>query len=202
MTFSEIVKTVELIDKQEHYAYVGIGCERFIVNDRGIISRVSSTGDIEKVKPFKHMGKNTPEHKQRYAINVTVGYHIGEELTKIKHTKNGYVVSKKCAHTKVCEKVLVYQLVACIFKGWDGASGYVVNHLDSNPKHNVADNLEIISHTDNINHEKVRKLLVEARILAPTAKLSGNGITDIYNSCENKNNPQEVYKALSLAGLL
>lgn len=67
-------------------------------------------------------------------------------------TKNGYLrVEIQGKH------YLVHRLVAMAFLGIK-SNGYEVNHKDQNPENNDIDNLEWVTHKENINYEPTKQL--------------------------------------------
>ena len=70
-------------------------------------------------------------------------------------TKNGYLrVEIQGKH------YLVHRLVAMAFLGIK-SNGYEVNHKDQNPENNDIDNLEWVTHKENINYESLYDVVYE-----------------------------------------
>jgi hypothetical protein len=73
-------------------------------------------------------------------------------LIPIKHSRGYYHVSLSIGSRATAKKYLVHRLVAITFLGPPPIDAAVVNHIDSNKRHNAATNLEWVTQGANINH--------------------------------------------------
>ena len=82
-----------------------------------------------------------------------LSYRKGRILKQVKNNKTGYLYLTLCKNGKH-KTFLVHRLVAFAFPEICGYyfEGSEVNHKDENPENNNAENLEWVSHMNNINY--------------------------------------------------
>jgi hypothetical protein len=80
----------------------------------------------------------------------TKRYTIPRALTPHHHKARG---KKKYLRVKLCGKLrLVHRLIACITIGRPLRKGEMVNHLDGDTLNNRIDNLQVVTHEQNVAH--------------------------------------------------
>lgn len=98
--------------------------------------------------------------KPKYNYYIDENGNVYSEYSKkfLKHekTKNGYL------RVQIGDKhFLIHRLVAATFLG-NMTKGYEVNHKDRNTENNNVDNLEWVTHKENINYQPTKEVRIAA----------------------------------------
>ena len=97
--------------------------------------RISNYGNVESVTRFDTLGRRIPSRIMKPQKNKKGYLHV--KLTKGRYYKH----------------YLIHRLVADAFIG-ERPAELEVNHIDENKENNRADNLEYVTHSQNIRHGK------------------------------------------------
>lgn len=69
----------------------------------------------------------------------------------LKQVSNGQYLYIKLSKNSIWSRFSVHRLVAIMFLGFDTSSGLEINHIDHNKLNNRLDNLEIVTHEENMD---------------------------------------------------
>lgn len=72
----------------------------------------------------------------------------GKIMTPVDNS-NGYLTVKLSKNHKY-KRFYIHILVAMVFLNFDNSSSLEINHIDHNKYNNIVDNLEIVTHKDNL----------------------------------------------------
>ena len=108
----------------------------------------------------------------------------GRILQSFQGSTCNYLSIQLC-RDNIPQKFLIHRLVAIMFCGLDSDSNMEVNHIDGNRHNNRADNLEVVTHQENINHSVRTGLKRDYGENHVHAKLSNEDAKEIRESYQN-----------------
>jgi hypothetical protein len=118
--------------------------------------QISNLGNV-KSKPKTIYKKNN-------LGEVLVPHTFGEKIMKKYLNKDGYEIVGFKVNNKE-KKFRVHTLVALTFIGVKPSSEYEINHIDCNKLNNKYNNLEWVTHRENLDHSNKNKLSGQKQIL-------------------------------------
>lgn len=144
---------------------------RDIVNYEGYY-QVSSFGNVRSVERDILRSNGINQHCKSVILKSFQGKtcnYLSVQLSKDNHT----------------EKFMIHRLVAYAFLGLKKESNLEVNHIDGNTHNNRLDNLEIVTHQQNIDHSIIYHLKDDYGERSVNAKLTNRQVYKIREMWKN-----------------
>ncbi len=138
--------------------------------------QISNLGNVKSLT--RVVKKNIKNKCKTVSETITIHGRIKKQSKTIKGNYITYwvVLSKNGKH----KKFYVHRLVAEHFIK-NVYNKKEVNHKDSNPQNNKADNLEWVTHNENMKHAMVKNRISKGES-SGMSKLNNNAIKEIYNT--------------------
>lgn len=144
---------------------------RDITNYEGYY-QVSSFGNVRSVERTILRSNGIKQHCKSVILKPFQGKtcnYLSVQLSKDNHT----------------EKFMIHRLVAYMFLGLRSESDLEVNHIDGNRYNNKLDNLEIVTHQQNIDHSIIHQLKDDYGEKSTNAKLTNEQAYNIRRMWQN-----------------
>lgn len=146
-----------------------------------------SIKNFEGLYEVSNKGNVRSLNREVYQSNGSIGHYKGK-LLKQDVTKKGYANVRLSKNNKIT-KFQVHRLVAITFLP-NPHKKDCVNHIDENKLNNSVENLEWVTHTENMNHGTIQKRLAESKKKKIICVTDGNKFNSVNEASEFYNIPR------------